>query len=205
MRRTVAENVNLREPTPFTCRRWGETDGCRECESARTDPIHRPHSRPHAKNNEILSVPNFAWEEAPSRARRILTPGDTIFGTVRPGNRSFALVPPSDQVLTGSTGFAVLTPKSELHREFLYLSVIAESNLDRLTTVASGAAYPAVNPEVVTEQLLALPPHDTIEAFHQALASSFDLIERHRAQNQELTTLRDWLLPMLMNGQVRVG
>jgi len=23
--------------------------------------------------------------------------------------------------------------------------------------------------------------------------------------NQELTTLRDWLLPMLMNGQVRVG
>ena len=24
-------------------------------------------------------------------------------------------------------------------------------------------------------------------------------------QNQELTTLRVWLLPMLMNGQVRVG
>ena len=24
-------------------------------------------------------------------------------------------------------------------------------------------------------------------------------------QNQELTTLRNWLLPMLMNGQVRVG
>jgi type I restriction enzyme S subunit len=27
----------------------------------------------------------------------------------------------------------------------------------------------------------------------------------HTKQNQELTTLRDWLLPMLMNGQVRVG
>lgn len=24
-------------------------------------------------------------------------------------------------------------------------------------------------------------------------------------QNQELAALRDWLLPMLMNGQVRVG
>jgi hypothetical protein len=31
-----------------------------------------------------------------------------------------------------------------------------------------------------------------------------DLIERPRAQNQELPTLRDWLLPMLMNGQTRV-
>jgi type I restriction enzyme S subunit len=27
----------------------------------------------------------------------------------------------------------------------------------------------------------------------------------HHQQNQELTALRDWLLPMLMNGQVRVG
>ncbi len=37
------------------------------------------------------------------------------------------------------------------------------------------------------------------------VATFFDLIERHHAQNKELTTLRDWLLPMPMNGQVRVG
>ena len=159
----------------------------------------------NTKNGEILSTQEHSWEGAPSRARRILTPGDTIFGTVRPGNRSFALVPPTEQVLTGSTGFAVLTPKSDLHREFLYLSVTTDSNLDRLTTVASGAAYPAVNPEVVTEQLLALPADDALKAFHQALAPSFDLISTHRAQSHHLAQLRDWLLPMLMNGQVRVG
>lgn len=159
----------------------------------------------NAKNGEILSVQNFAWDEAPSRARRILTPGDTIFGTVRPGNRSFALVPKSEEVLTGSTGFAVLTPKSAIYREFNYLSLTSESNINRLTTVASGAAYPAVNPEVVAAQTLALPNAELIKQFHQTTAAFFDLIERHRAQNQELTTLRDWLLPMLMNGQVRVS
>jgi type I restriction enzyme S subunit len=159
----------------------------------------------NAKNGEILSVQNFAWDEAPSRARRILTPGDTIFGTVRPGNRSFALVPKSEEILTGSTGFAVLTPKTAIYREFNYLSLTSESNISRLTTVASGAAYPAVNPEVVAAQTIALPNSELIQQFHQTTASFFDLIERHRAQNQELTTLRDWLLPMLMNGQVRVG
>jgi type I restriction enzyme S subunit len=158
----------------------------------------------NAKNGEILSVQNFAWDESPSRARRILTPGDTIFGTVRPGNRSFALVPKSDDILTGSTGFAVLTPKSAVYREFNYLSLTSESNINRLTTVASGAAYPAVNPEVVAAQTIALPDADLVKQFHETTASFFDLIERHRAQNQELTTLRDWLLPMLMNGQVRV-
>lgn len=30
-------------------------------------------------------------------------------------------------------------------------------------------------------------------------------IQKNKQQNQELTQLRDWLLPMLMNGQVRVG
>jgi type I restriction enzyme S subunit len=159
----------------------------------------------NAKNGEILSVQNFNWDEAPSRARRILTPGDTIFGTVRPGNRSFALVPKSKEILTGSTGFAVLTPKSAIYREFNYLSLTSESNINRLTTVASGAAYPAVNPEVVAAQTIALPAVDLIQHFHQTTVSFFDLIERHRAQNQEFTTLRDWLLPMLMNGQVRVG
>jgi type I restriction enzyme S subunit len=159
----------------------------------------------NAKNGEILSVQNFEWDEAPSRARRILTPGDTIFGTVRPGNRTFALVPNSEEILTGSTGFAVLTPKTAIYREFNYLSLTSESNISRLTTVASGAAYPAVNPEVVAAQTIALPNSELIQQFHKTTASFFDLIERHRAQNQELTTLRDWLLPMLMNGQVRVG
>jgi len=32
-----------------------------------------------------------------------------------------------------------------------------------------------------------------------------NLLEVHNQQNQELARLRDWLLPMLMNGQVRVG
>jgi type I restriction enzyme S subunit len=62
-----------------------------------------------------------------------------------------------------------------------------------------------VNPEVVAAQTLALPDAELIQHFHQTIGSFFDLIERRRAQSQELTTLRDWLLPMLMNGQVRVG
>ena len=40
------------------------------------------------------------------RAQRVLRPGDTIVGTVRPGNGAYALV--SEDGLTGSTGFAVL-------------------------------------------------------------------------------------------------
>ncbi len=159
----------------------------------------------NAKEGKILGVKEYAWDEAPSRARRILTPGDTIIGMVRPGNRSFAMVPQSETTITGSTGFAVLTPKSALYREFNYLSLTSESNIDRLTTVASGAAYPAVNPEVVAAHSIAIPGKELIASFHEKVRSMYDLMETNEQQTQELTTLRDWLLPMLMNGQVTVG
>jgi type I restriction enzyme S subunit len=44
-----------------------------------------------------------------------------------------------------------------------------------------------------------------LQEFEKTVSSFFETIACNHQQNQELTTLRDWLLPMLMNGQVRVG
>ena len=80
----------------------------------------------NTKWGEIERTQLFAWEKAPSRARRILYPGDTIIGTVRPGNGSFALVGASG--LTGSTGFAVLRPQRPEYREAVYICGNVSSN-----------------------------------------------------------------------------
>ena len=98
---------------------------------------------------------HFRWEEAPSRARRVLRAGDTIVGTVRPGNGAFSLI--GDHGLTGSTGFAVLRPIHNQHRELVYLAATAPENIDRLARRADGAAYPAVRPEVVGETQVTVP------------------------------------------------
>ena len=90
----------------------------------------------------IESASRIRWAEAPSRARRILRPGDTIIGTVRPGNRSFALI--GKEGMTGSTGFAVLKPLEKDFRDFVFLSATSPENIERLTHLADGAAYPAV-------------------------------------------------------------
>lgn len=159
----------------------------------------------NTKNGRINQVFTFRKEDAPSRAQRVLQAGDTIIGTVRPENCSFACVPIFEKQLTGSTGFAVLTPKTPIYREFNYIGLTSEFNIKRLSVIASGAAYPAVNPEAVAAMQIATPPLHLIEAFHRATSASFDLVENNQQQNQELTQLRDWLLPMLMNGQVTVG
>lgn len=157
----------------------------------------------NTKNGIISELQIFDAKEAPSRARRILSPGDTIFGTVRPGNRSFTLI--GDQKhLTGSTGFAVLTPNDPKLREIVYLITTSEENINRLTHLADGAAYPAVRPNVVTDEICLLPTENVIKSFHNVIGPLFDLIISNRDENVNLSKIRDSLLPKLMTGKIRV-
>ena len=50
-----------------------------------------------------------------------------------------------------------------------------------------------------------LPEEDIAAKYERVAMSCYDLIRQNLVQTQELTTLRDWLLPMLMNGQVVVS
>jgi type I restriction enzyme S subunit len=43
-----------------------------------------------------------------------------------------------------------------------------------------------------------------IEKYNDFTFSIFEKLEKIKLENQKLTELRDWLLPMLMNGQVKV-
>jgi type I restriction enzyme S subunit len=50
-----------------------------------------------------------------------------------------------------------------------------------------------------------LPEFSVIEKFYEIVGSIQDKKQKALAENQQLSDLRDWLLPMLMNGQVKVG
>lgn len=155
----------------------------------------------NTKNGVIEEITLFEWETSPSRARRILSNGDTILGTVRPGNRSFAYVT-SESQLTGSTGFAVLTPKNIEWSEFLYIAATSDLNIERLAHLADGGAYPAVKPAVVTEFQLALPPSTLVSSFHSFVNPMFDKRALNLMENVSLELLRDNLLPKLIAGEM---
>ena len=56
----------------------------------------------------------------------------------------------------------------------------------------------------VAKHQLVIPPREQLQEFENTVSGFFDTIACNHQQNQELTALRDWLLPMLMNGQVSV-
>ena len=153
----------------------------------------------------IESTQHFLWKDAPSRARRILRSGDTIVGTVRPGNGSYSLI--GNDGLTGSTGFAVLRPVHLRFREMVYLSVTAPNNIEWLAHRADGAAYPAVRPEIVSETKVAIPTAETdvLDWFSTAVGTMLNKIEFAKMESRTLAVLRDTLLPKIILGEIRVG
>lgn len=154
------------------------------------------------KLGRIEQISEYKIDNAPSRAQRILLKNDTILGTVRPENCSYALV--HDNGLTGSTGFAVLRPKKPIYTEIVYLSATSQSNIDRLSALADGAAYPAVRPEVVLETIIPQIPDELIIEFSKTTNPLLTSIAENEKMSRTLSQLRDTLLPRLMSGELRI-
>lgn len=156
----------------------------------------------NTKWGRIESVTNYDADDAPSRAQRILRPLDTIVGTVRPGNGSYALI--SDEGLTGSTGFAVLRPLRRECSEFVYLAATARENIERLSNLADGGAYPAVRPEIVSATPVPRADEKLINEFSRQVCSMLAGIADNERESRTLVALRDTLLPKLISGDLRV-
>ncbi|WP_174286295.1 restriction endonuclease subunit S [Sphingomonas bacterium] len=159
----------------------------------------------NCKWGNIDGTAQYRWEDAPSRARRIARAGDTIFGTVRPGNGSYAFV--GREGLTVSTGFAVLRPKEVIYREIVYFAATSIDNIRWLEQLAAGhgGAYPAVNPDKVSATAVVVVCKKVAQAFSTATADMIDRIELLKRESSELEQLRDMILPKLLSGELRVA
>lgn len=68
----------------------------------------------------------------------------------------------------------------------------------------TGNTFANMNKEDFSGIRIILPSKRIKNNFHEIIEPYFAQIKCLQGQNQELTQLRDWLLPMLMNGQVKV-
>ena len=158
----------------------------------------------NTKAGQIDDYIDFSFEEAPSRARRVLRCGDVIVGTVRPGNRSFARIASDVTGLTGSTGFAVLRSREVVDQALVYVAATNDEAIDRLSHLADGGAYPAVRPEVVGTTPLVIAPKAIRNSFGEIANPLFASIGANQDCMKQLASLRDTLLPRLISGQLQL-
>ena len=93
--------------------------------------------------------------------------------------------------------------EDETNRYYLYFAL--KNYFENANASAkTGNTFANMNKEDFSGIKIIFPNKEIKNNFHKITEPYFSQIKCLQGQNQELTHLRDWLLPMLMNGQVKV-
>ncbi len=102
-----------------------------------------------------------------------------------------------------STGFCGLQC-SQLSFEYV-ASFVEHSYFEVIKdTLAHGATQEAVNNDDLCNISLPKPTDSVLQLYHAQTKDIYAQISSNICENQKLSALRDWLLPMLMNGQATI-
>jgi type I restriction enzyme, S subunit len=105
--------------------------------------------------------------------------------------------------VTTNQGLKSIVPGNGFSTDYIYFTLNHFMGLIKAN--ASGSTFKEISGGTLKAVQIHLPPGDLVTKFTEyasCLSSQQSLLEQ---QNQQLTELRDWLLPMLMNGQVTVA
>ena len=102
-----------------------------------------------------------------------------------------------------STDTWSVSAKSEMS-DYLYLMLLSiKPELDQKFFQGTGLKH--LQKPLLKDRTIYVPEKMELEEFNRQVMPMFDIISENTRENQQLTSLRDWLLPMLMNGQATIS
>lgn len=157
--------------------------------------------------NKIESIVNIQKVKGyPSRAKRIVSQNDILISTVRPEQKHYGIIKHPVDNMVASTGFAVLSSRfGSEYNEIFYLFLTNKTNVDILNTIANSSvsSYPSINSDDILNLNISLPKDiKKLDNIARVFNMIFEKMAILQDENKELASLRDFLLPLLMNGQV---
>jgi type I restriction enzyme, S subunit len=129
-----------------------------------------------------------------------LYPKGTIFITARGTVGTINIA--SQSMAMNQSCYAI---QAKSHVNYYYLHQCCRDLIHFMRAKAGGSVFDSLVSNDFKLTPIVVPVTKTIELFGETCAAWYETILINKKQNQRLTELRDWLLPMLMNGQVKVS
>ncbi len=102
--------------------------------------------------------------------------------------------------LTTNQGFKSFIPNKGYSSKFIFYTV--KNVMKTIVQYSSGSTFKEVSGTTLKTVKVCLPKAEVAEHYSNKVESVFERQNLLELENEKLTELRDWLLPMLMNGQV---
>ncbi|AVL73039.1 restriction endonuclease subunit S [Providencia rettgeri] len=130
-------------------------------------------------------------------AATLLPKGTVVISIVR-------YIRPSILGLDAATNQSVVGIRENENLKYSFIYPYFCNEVPRLMGLRGGAQQPHINKRTIDDSPIAIPPSNILESYYKIADPVYKEIINLGFQNNELTKLRDWLLPMLMNGQVTI-
>jgi type I restriction enzyme S subunit len=142
---------------------------------------------------------------SPSRARRVLRPGDVLMATVRPALQSHLLYNGAPERAVCSTGFAVLRSKRDRAVPgFIFAQLFSQSIGTQIERILAGTSYPAINRADVRQLLIECPQVDEQTAIAAVLSDMDGEIELMETRRDKMRAVKQGMMQSLLTGRVRL-
>lgn len=145
-------------------------------------------------NDEALEIIN---------KRSDLNVGDILFTSIQPVGVTYLL---HEKPINWNINESVFTirPNSKVTSELLYMFLSGDYIKAYTNNVSAGSIHKGIRHSTLKECKFILPHSSLIEKFTEKVQPILYKLHLIDKENQKLSELRDWLLPMLMNGQVTI-
>ena len=124
--------------------------------------------------------------------------GDILISNIRPYFKKIWL---SDRTGGCSADVLCIRTKKIIPKEFVYATLARDDFFNYDVAGSKGSKMPRGDKKHIMEYPVVFE-FGIVEQYSEIVKPIYEAVHKNNNQNQELTQLRDWLLPMLMNGQV---
>lgn len=130
--------------------------------------------------------------------------GDIVIAMTGATIGKFAIVPKTDNDFYVNQRVGVFKLNELKKLPFLINTLNQDYFRKNIIEISCGAAQPNISNEQINNIELILPINNIVEKFNNKMTICYEKIIQNRYKVYHLQSLRDWLLPMLMNGQISV-
>ena len=99
-------------------------------------------------------------------------------------------------------GFIVIRPNNPDHLEYLFLNFL--NRIDEFVNNANGTTFLEISRKNFRNLHILIPSHVILEKFHKQIKQLFENQFINEQMILSLTKIRDFLLPKLMSGKIRI-
>lgn len=130
--------------------------------------------------------------------------GDILFASIAPLGRCHLIWDiPEDWDINESV-FSIRPNYNKVTSVFTYMYFMSDGFISKASSSSTGSIFKGIRIGTLLDMPIIVPSEPIVDAFSSCTKTLLLLKHNTNKESEELTQLRDWLLPMLMNGQATV-